>query len=142
MNGVCVPVDTLCATFDNYGACTTCYKGYNLQSGFCVASIQSGPTDLGCSRWDWDNQRCLACSARWVFGANGLCVPVDNACASFDSTSGFCTACYKGYALSNGVCVLAKNNGPTDLGCKTWDWDKQKCLECSYRWVFGKNSQC
>jgi hypothetical protein len=34
-----------------------------------VVSTLSGPTDLGCSQWDWDSQKCLACSTRWVFGA-------------------------------------------------------------------------
>lgn len=37
----------------------------------------------------------------------------------------------------NGACVLVDAGYPIDLGCKTWDWERQKCLECSSRWVFG-----
>jgi hypothetical protein len=102
-----------------------------------VVSTLTGPTDLGCSQWDWDNQKCLACSPRWVFGANGLCVPVDSFCSAFDRISGLCTVCYKGYTLNKGVCVLAKNTEPNDIGCKVWDWDNQKCLQCSQRWSFN-----
>lgn len=40
-----------CATFNNAGLCTSCYKGYDLEGGICVLSaINSvGPFDLGCA---------------------------------------------------------------------------------------------
>ena len=31
------------------------------------------------------------------------------------------------------------NQGPSDLGCKTWDWDNQVCLECSKNWISTKD---
>ena len=71
------------------------------------------------------------------FWSNGLCVPVDSFCSKFDRINILCTACYKGYNLNKGVCVLAKNNEPNDIGCKVWDWDNQKCLQCSQRWFFN-----
>ena len=126
-SGVCVRVDDVCSSFDTNGQCTACYKGYNLVNGYCALSTQTGPKDLGCKKWDWDNQKCLECSVRWVFGSNGVCTPVDNSCASFNSV-GVCTACYKGYNLLNGVCTLSSQTGPTDIGCKRWDWDNQRCL--------------
>ena len=52
-----------------------------------------------------------------------------------------CTSCYKGYNLEGGLCVRAPDAGPSDLGCKTWDWDNQVCLECSTRWVMD-NGVC
>ena len=140
-NGVCVPVSDVCATWGADGICTACYKGYNLSNGVCVLADLHGPTDLGCKRWDWDNQKCLECSARWTMGANGVCVAVNDACSTWGA-DGACTACYKGYNLNNGVCVLAPVTGPKDLGCKNWDWDNQKCLECSARWAFGSNGVC
>ena len=64
------------------------------------------------------------------------CVPVSDHCAEHDD-KGACTACYKGYILDGAECVWDPSNdkGPSDLGCKTWDWDNQICLECSDRWV-------
>ena len=141
-SGVCVGVSDYCNTWDQYeGVCLTCYKGYNLNSGVCAPAPIAGPKDLGCKRWDWDNQVCLECSARWTKGADGACVPVSDACSTWGA-NGACTACYKGYNLSNGVCTAAELKGPTDLGCKRWDWDNQKCLECSARWTMGASGVC
>ena len=142
---VCVPINDNCATFDNNGACLTCYKGYTLANGVCSLSQTeiTGPTDLGCRTWDWDNQVCLECSARWVLN-NGVCVAINDLCATFDNVSGACLSCYKGYTLANGVCSLSQTEitGPTDLGCRTWDWDNQRCLECSARWTFNQQGVC
>ena len=112
--GICREVNKNCNTWDAYdGLCLTCYKGFELDNNSnCVASDQTGPKDLGCKRWDWDNQKCLECSTRWVFGANGACVPVDNGCATFDG-KGVCTACYSGYQILNGQCLLL------NISCKT-----------------------
>jgi hypothetical protein len=139
--GVCTPVNDWCSTWDNYGACTACYKGYNLKDGACVLADVKGPTDLGCAKWDWDNQKCLQCSQRWTFNTAGVCTPVNDWCSTWDNY-GACTACYKGYNLKDGACVLADVKGPTDLGCAKWDWDNQKCLQCSQRWTFNTAGVC
>ena len=65
-----------------------------------------GPSDLGCKKWDWDNQKCLECSARWTLNTAGVCTPVNDWCSTWDNY-GVCTACYKGYNLKDGACVLA-----------------------------------
>ena len=135
-DNICVPVDDLCKTYENNGACSSCYKGYHMEGAACVRDEIVGPSDLGCKTWDWDNQECLQCSARWVFNADGVCVPVDDFCATHDE-SGACVTCYKGYHLEGAACVRDEIVGPSDLGCKTWDWDNQICLECSNRWVFN-----
>jgi hypothetical protein len=59
--GVCVPVSDMCQSHDASGACTACYKGYDLVNGTCVfsASNNAHPADLGCKTWDWNNQVCL-----------------------------------------------------------------------------------
>ena len=142
--GVCVPVSDLCATADQNGQCLSCYKGYDLVKGVCQlsASNTAKPSDLGCQTWDWNNQVCLACSSNWVL-VNKVCVPVSDQCAAHDA-SGACTSCFKGYDLVKGVCELSTFNvaKPSDLGCATWDWDKQVCLKCSNRWTFNAKKLC
>ncbi len=105
----------------------TCFNGYNLLKGQCIVAPIVQPTDLGCKIWDWNNQKCLTCSDRWTFNSKGFCVPVTDQCAKWDA-SGACTACYKGYEIVKGQCVQSAVQQPTDLGCKTWDWDRQVCL--------------
>jgi hypothetical protein len=144
-NGVCVPVSDMCQSHDASGACTACYRGYDLVNGTCVysSSNTAKPADLGCKTWDWTNQKCLACSNNFVFNSNGVCVPVSDLCASHDA-SGACLSCFVGYDLSNGQCVYSPSNNakPADLGCKTWDWTNQKCLACSNNWVFNTKGAC
>lgn len=97
--GICKGIDTNCYTWDLFdGYCLSCYKGYNLKNGACILASNNGPSDLGCKTWDWESKKCLKCSARWNFNLNGVCVPVNSLCATFDSY-GACTKCYKGYTL-------------------------------------------
>lgn len=71
---------------------------------------------------------------------NGICISVDDSCSSWND-GGLCVTCYKGYNVLDGVCVRADQTAPKDRGCKAWDWDRQICLECSYRHV-GRNGRC
>ena len=116
-----------------------------MKDGQCVFSDSNNaqPADLGCKTWDWDGQKCLECSTNWVFNSKGVCVPVSDQCKTSDA-SGACSSCYKGYDLVKGQCVFSASNNaqPADLGCKTWDWDSQKCLECSNRWTFNSKGVC
>ena len=70
-------------------------------------------------------------------------MPLDDNCQNFDAAAN-CIQCYKGYDLINGICVFSTSNtaAPSDLGCKTWDWDNQICLECSFRWRFNSEGVC
>jgi len=144
-NGVCVPVSDQCKSSDASGACVSCYVGYDLKDGACVFSESNNakPADLGCKTWDWTNQKCLACSNNWVFNSNGVCVSVSDQCKTFDA-NGACTTCYKGYDVVKGECVYSSSNKarPADLGCGTWDWDRQVCLACSKNWVFNSKGAC
>lgn len=43
--------------------------------------------------------------------------------------------------------MFSKKNleGPSDIGCKLWDWENLECLECSSRWTFSddkENKRC
>ena len=140
-NNVCVPVSDQCNTFDKTGACLSCYKGYSLNNGKCTVTPAQQISDVGCATWDWNKQVCQQCSNNWVFNANKVCVPVSDQCNTFDN-SGACLSCYKGYSLSNGKCVLAAAQQVSDVGCGSWDWDKQVCLKCSARFVFNANKVC
>ena len=140
-NGVCVPVSDQCATFDNFGACQSCYKGYNLKDGKCSQAPIEQVSDVGCATWNWNKQVCLQCSNNWVFNHNNVCVPVSDQCATFDNT-GACRSCYRGYNLNNGRCELAPTQQVSDVGCGKWDWNKQVCIECSNNWVFNKFGVC
>ena len=137
-DGKCVSVSDLCATFNEGGACTSCFKGFDLVEGVCILSEVDRrlPMDLGCKTWDWDNQKCLECSHRFVMSDNS-CVLVSDDCRTWDDR-GLCETCYKGYELQDGICVLSRISTVTlDLGCREWDWDNQICLRCSERWVMG-----
>jgi expansin (peptidoglycan-binding protein) len=140
-NGVCVPVSDQCNTYNNAGACVTCYAGYNLSNGKCVLAPIQKVSDVGCATWDWNKQVCQQCSSNWVFNNNGVCVPVSDQCNTYDK-SGACVTCYKGYNLVGGACVLAPIQQVSDVGCGSWDWNKQTCLQCSARFVFNANHVC
>jgi hypothetical protein len=141
--GVCVPVSDQCKTFDLSGQCVSCYDGYDLIKGQCSqsASNTAAPSDLGCGTWDWKNQKCLKCSNNWVFNGLGVCVPVSDQCKTFD-LSGQCVSCYQGYDLKAGKCEKAATQLPSDAGCGLWDWNNQKCLQCSSNWVFSNKGIC
>ena len=99
-------------------------------------------SDVGCALWDWKKQVCLRCSEDWVANPSGLCVPVSDHCATYNTVSGLCLTCYKGYVLNQGKCQLAPEQKVSDVGCAQWDWDSQICLKCSQRWVFDQNNRC
>lgn len=120
-NGVCTQADTLCKTFDsNNGACTSCYKGYALQYGQCVR-IADSPADALCAKWN--DGICIQCSKTAYF-RNGACIQSNPQCRTFDSSNGWCTACYNGYVLSGGNCVVAPTPSQPpaniDIYCKTY----------------------
>ena len=102
--GACVPVSDQCKTFNGFGACVSCYKGYNLVMGKCVVAPLEKVTDIGCGKWNWDQKICLECSVRYVFNAARTCVPVNDNCRAWDQ-SGACTDCYAGYLLQGGSCT-------------------------------------
>jgi hypothetical protein len=142
-NKVCVPVSDQCKTHDDSGNCVTCYAGYDITNGSCLFSNSNteGPSDAGCKTWSWTEKVCKECSTKWAFNANGLCVPVSDLCREHD-TAGLCTACFKGYEVKDGACVLSLSTPVSDVGCKIWDWDNNKCLSCSTNWFVSANGQC
>lgn len=70
-------------------------------------------------------------------------MPVSDHCAA-SNDQGLCSSCYKGYDLTSGSCIVSPSNTikPSDLGCKNWDWDNNKCLECANWFFFDSSSKC
>ena len=132
-----------CKEHDEKGNCSSCFKGYKLESGKCEESTEEGPEDLGCRLWDWEMRRCLRCSSRWTLNRLGRCQPVSDFCKSHSAT-GSCTACYRGYELLNEICVLATEDSAIaeNKGCRIWDWQLRRCLSCSNRWFLGSGGVC
>jgi hypothetical protein len=113
-----------------------------LTNGECLYSIHNNdlPKDGGCKKWDFINAKCVECSLYWVFNTDGLCVPVNDQCRTYDD-KGACTNCYKGYEINNGSCI--KSTSPSiDLGCKIIDWATLKCTKCSNRFFLSSSGVC
>ena len=138
---VCVAVSDQCKSYSGL-LCTSCFKGYVLVNGTCLISLRDTaiPTDAGCKNWDWNAQKCLECSEFWYFN-KGICTPVSDLCKTYNNITGFCLSCFKGYALANGTCIV-QDRSISDVGCARWDWDNNKCLNCSYYWVFNSKGVC
>lgn len=104
--GICCEVKPECKTFNRAaGICEGCYQGYSIVDGKCVASDLVNSKDKGCRQWT--DGVCSQCSARWYFGPDGVCYPVDDNCRTWAS-SGACETCYNGYVIENGKCVRDK----------------------------------
>ena len=105
--GVCTPVSDLCKTSDPNGNCLSCYDGYRINVGNCEADVVKKPSDLGCGKWDWSNQVCVACSNGFVFNKANVCTPISDLCKTY-STTGACASCFKGYNLIDEECVFSQ----------------------------------
>lgn len=134
MNKICVPVSDQCATHDQAGYCTSCYKGYALQYGKCVLAAVQKVNDAGCATWDWESQCCLKCSVRYYFNSQRKCVPVSDSCQTYNESSGACTSCYSGYVLNGGECQMGNSL------CKCSD-SNGACTEC-YQGYLLNNGNC
>ncbi len=91
---------------------------------------------------------CVKCSAKWFFytapnSTQRQCRQISDDCREWNTETGECTSCYKGYALANGACALdssvpaAVTNNPH---CKTWK--DSECQECANRAFFDANRVC
>jgi hypothetical protein len=99
-NGKCVQNNNLCKTSNN-GICTSCYEGYNLESGNCVIPAPTAGTTLAqrdpyCVKFIGNN--CIQC-ANTYYLANNVCAQANPLCKSFIYASKQCSECYLGYSL-------------------------------------------
>lgn len=138
--GICCEVKPECRNFNvEVGICEACYQGYKIKDGVCVLADVAGSDDKGCKAWK--DGVCTQCSARWYFGPNNVCYPVDDLCRTWAEATGACETCYKGYIVQGGRCVRdpADLQPPTDPLCAAWK--DGKCQSCATRAYFN-NGVC
>jgi hypothetical protein len=100
--GICCEVPTTCQIFDTkLGICTQCYSGYSLVNNSCARS--NATADIYCEQWN--GSVCMKCAANCYFDSNHSCAPLNSYCKDANTTDGSCLNCYKGYVLTEGVCV-------------------------------------
>lgn len=79
-----------------------------------------GWSDPNCSQWSDDGKTCLKCSQRSYKDTTlGRCMRVDDACKTWNQTSGDCLTCYDSYGddyyngrAINGTCPFYNGDYP------------------------------
>lgn len=93
-------VSNLCNTYDvNTGACLTCYGGYELASGACVARNQHTSNCVSRNAAGI----CVQCRDRFYLTQN-QCVAINPYCINVDPNTGFCSLCTQGYTPNRDSC--------------------------------------
>lgn len=129
----------LCKTFDTTnGACLSCYAGFKLSQGNCDVDNSSNLNPY-CQKFE--NSTCVACSKGYYFDANKVCQQIDVFCKTFDYTNNICTACYMGFSLVNGSCLVSASTSVADPNCRLFSKDNV-CLNCSNGYYFNHDNVC
>lgn len=82
----------------------------NIGGGAVTITVNDPTRDQNCK--DYNNGKCNSCSNRYYLGPEGRCIPVNAYCNDYNPLGGACTSCYKGFSLSNGLCVPATQDDP------------------------------
>jgi hypothetical protein len=143
-NGVCCLIDLNCKIFNRaVGVCENCYTGFYADAnGTCTARAPTDPALSGCA--DWLDNVCQSCAAKHFKNAQGSCVPVNDQCREWNTTTGQCTSCYFGYALSNGTCVLDAGALAAQVVANPLcnNFTNTGCVSCADRAVFDSKGIC
>ena len=83
----------------------------------------------------------MACSKGYYFDANKVCQQIDVFCKTFDYTNNICTACYMGFSLINGSCIVSNSTSVADPNCRSFNKDNV-CLNCSNGYYFNQEKVC
>lgn len=97
-SGKCMQVDPNCQNYTDKGVCQLCYKGFKYLNGICMKY------DFNNFWFNIPSSNPIQCVFRSV-NINGVCVRVNDQCATWSSTTALCTGCYRGYDVVNGACV-------------------------------------
>lgn len=137
---MCGLVNSNCKTFDAVsGNCLTCYLGFSLSGGSCVAgNSSSSAIDPNCAAFAAG--ACVRCSKNFYFDVNGTCVAVNPLCQTFDPSNGNCLSCYQSYVLSSGSCVPDVNGTNSDPNCASWL--SGVCISCATRTFMNSMGLC
>jgi hypothetical protein len=161
----CVPVDPLCKTYSQNGACLSCYPGYSINGQRCIVSGQQDPF---CNSFS-SGGICTGCSSGYYLSSsNGVCTQLNPLCKTSDLSNGACIDCYPGYSISGNTCIVAaavnipycaQINGNACVACisgyyvsagicalvnvlcATYDQSNGNCLSCIPGFVF-QSGQC
>lgn len=136
-NGDCKQIDTFCKTFDVVAiACTECYPGYTTSPSGCVLANITGVAD-GCAQFN--QSVCVKCSKDYYFAANRSCLRASSLCKGFDSNNGNCLACFPGFKLNGGDCIVDDGSALNPFCQK---FENGACSKCSNGYYFDSQLIC
>ena len=131
----CEQINQLCkASNSTTGACLSCYIGYSLFQGNCIAVSN----DPNCIRFNAAGD-CETCSTRF-FKRDKTCTPISPLCKTYNISAGFCLSCYPGYYLLNGACATGLDPN-LDINCRIRGTNGL-CIHCYSNYYIASNSTC
>jgi hypothetical protein len=117
-NGICIALSSACNTYNmQTGFCLSCPVGYLFYNNQCSNLVYTNPY---CQLFT--GTICTRCYDRYWLN-NGLCVPVNNLCNTYEQLTGLCLTCKSGYIFNNGLCI---KNSP----CLTTNPVTGACITC------------
>jgi hypothetical protein len=140
----CLQVNPLCKTYDQTGACLTCYVGYTLTGRECTISQSGGTGQTNCKTIN-ANGICTACYEGYYLNtATSQCERVNDLCKTRNVNNNLCTSCYNGYELTAmGTCqvMTGGNSGQSgDPYCLSFNGNV--CLQCAMGYYKANNGRC
>ena len=136
LNGLCVPVNPQCLSWNQVGHCLSCYQGYVLSGTACVvgstvfsnSSASQNPStgvsagvivtttvssDPNCRSQNADGS-CSQCYQSFYYDSVSTkrCVSVNPLCRTWNNF-GHCLTCYQGYILFSNTCIIEPTLQPT-----------------------------
>lgn len=126
----CLITKANCQTTDPInGQCVTCVNGYQVAGGNCIsASTINSQVGSNVYCTQFNGSACIQCMNRY-FVKNQTCYPIDSNCLTYNSTTGYCIACYSGYQVSSqGNCSLNSGNTLSDPFCN--GVNNSQCVSC------------
>lgn len=145
-SGQCVPCPDGCKVCgaDDPNTCQECISGFGVNGTACALC-----DDPYCTDCRGDVSVCKNCTGQGWLDANGGCQELPGNCTDAD-TSGACTRCFPGFAVSGGQCVpcqagtgcvacnpanLQASNGGSVVACVGWGAGRPlpPCPTCNAR---------
>lgn len=107
-NGVCTQYNVFCKSSNrDTGACLSCYDGYSVYQGDCIIPQNNANTNnVEPNCITTKAGVCYECAAGFFLNYKSTCQQIDTLCRTYNQSTGDCTACYDGYQLSSGKCVI------------------------------------
>lgn len=116
-------MNPLCDSYNEKGACLSCFKGYKVSGDICAVSLDKDPN---CKVVD-KSGACTTCYDGYYFNQiKSSCQSINPLCKTSDFTNGRCLTCYQGFTSSDGLCKIFVR----DPNCLQYDSSNQ-CTKCS-----------